>query len=107
MSPDLAIGLPVQATDGEAGRINDVLVDQESGEPRYLVVQGHGFFGSDVVLPATAIAHVADGRVFVGLTRREVSALPTYHGDQYGSAQGLVSQTATSFDRHERGDDRR
>jgi hypothetical protein len=96
---EISIGLTVQASDGEAGRVVDVLVDKETGSPRGLVVQARGFFGSDVVLPAEAVNHVEGGRAYVTLTRAEVAGLPKFDAGRHGAAQGLVSQAALGYDR--------
>ena len=98
----ITMGMTVQATDGAAGKVDDVLVQQEGGQLHALVVQGRGFFANEVVVPASALTNVADGRVYVNLTRKEVNALPVYQPGQYGRAQGLISQAAHGFDRHDR-----
>jgi hypothetical protein len=100
MDSAVRTGMTIQATDGAAGQINDILLDREGGQPRYLVVQGQGFFGHDVVVPASAISHVAGDRVFVGMSLDDVRHRPRYEPDQFGGAQGLVSQTAATYDRH-------
>ncbi|GAC1438210.1 MAG: hypothetical protein NVSMB65_12520 [Chloroflexota bacterium] len=97
--PETFMGLTVQASDGEAGRVIDVLVEEQSGRLGGLVVQGRGFFGKDVVVPAAAIDHRDGGRVYVHLNRQEAGQLPVYSAGQFGAAQGLVSATARRFDR--------
>ncbi len=102
MEPQFRMGMTVQATDGAAGRINDVLVERDGGRLYGLVVQGNGFFSNDVVVPAEVITNVAEGRVYVRLNRGEVKKLPVYSATRFGAAQGLVSQAATNYDRHDR-----
>lgn len=79
-----------------AGSLEDVLNDAQ-GSPRYLVVRDKGFFGKDVVIPASAVS-VDGGTVRVAMSRAEVHAAPSYDHAQHGAAAGLFSSVAAGYD---------
>lgn len=97
----IRMGMTVQATDGAAGKIDDILVYKEGGQLHALVVQGRGFFSNDVIVPAEAVTNIDGERVYLRLTRKEVGALPIYRAALHGPAQGLTSQAAVGYDRHD------
>jgi len=61
------------------------------------VVRDKGFFGKDVVLPASAVS-VDSGNVQVAMSRAEVHAAPSYDHAQHGAAAGLFSSVAAGYD---------
>jgi hypothetical protein len=89
--------MPVLASDGRAGRVDDVLTDSETGEPAYVVIDAGGFFKGDVVVPISEVRTVDDAGVWLNLSRSDVKHAPTYDPLQFGSAQGLVSSAAKRF----------
>lgn len=93
----VTMGMTVHAADGEAGRVDDVLLNGETGQPAYLVVNAGGFFKGDVVVPFASVRGVDDAGVWTALTRAEVKALPAYDATRYGSAAGLVSHAAGRY----------
>lgn len=88
-------GMAVHATDGEAGRVDDVLSSAESGQPAYLVVDAGGFFSGDVVVPFERVQSADDAGVWLTLTREEVTACPAYDAARYGA--GFRSDAAVRF----------
>ena len=90
-------GMTVFASDGKAGRVDDVLASGETGQPAYLVVDAGGFFKGDVVIPFSDVQNVDDGGVWLALTRDEVKQAPKYDALQYGSRQGLVSHAVGRY----------
>ncbi len=97
----VTMGTSVHATDGAAGRVDDVLVSNETGQPAYLVVDAGGFFKGDVVLSVGDVQSVNEDGVWVALTRDQVKKSPSYDPGKYGSSAGLRSRAAA---RHGRGD---
>lgn len=90
-------GMAVHATDGEAGRVDDVLASGETGQPAYLVVDAGGFFKGDVVLPFESVRGVDDAGVWTALTRAQIKDCPAYDAATYGASAGLVSHAARHY----------
>src|SRR5262245_56111483 len=68
-------GFHVQATDGEAGHIDDFLFDQ-SWTIAYLVVDTSNWIGGkSILIPTTAVERIdsPDKKVYVRMTREDVS----------------------------------
>jgi hypothetical protein len=97
MSTGYRIGARVIAADGEAGQIEDVLVDKD-GTPRYLVVRDNGVFASDAVIPVEA-ASTDGGPVRSTLTKAQIHAGDRYDEHRFGEGAGLFSSAAGNFDR--------
>jgi hypothetical protein len=96
VSDQLRIGMAVRASDGEAGIIDDILMD-ENGMPRFLVIRDRGVFGSDAVLPFTS-ASTDGGAARIDRTRQEIHAADRYAEDKYGKGAGLFSSAAARYD---------
>ena len=92
------MGMPVHASDGETGRVDDVLANDETGQPQYLVIDAGGFFTGDVVVPFAGVRNVDDGGVWLTLTRDEVKHAPVYDAARYGRSAGLVSHAAGRYE---------
>ena len=72
-------GLRVQATDGEVGRVDEFMVDSESGCITHLVMhEGHLWGHRDVLIPLSAIDEIRDESVCLKLDKQQVEALPTF-----------------------------
>ncbi len=97
MDDNVTVGLAVTATDGPAGRIDDVLSHKESGLPAYLVVSAKGFFGHDVVTPFESVESVDDDGVHLRLTRAALHGEPAYDPARHGEASGLISASAAHY----------
>ena len=91
------MGMPVYASDGKAGRVDDVLANGETGEPAFMVIDAGGFFKGDVVVPFKSVQNVTDAGVWLSLTRDEVKHAPAYDPVRYGRAAGLVSRAAGRY----------
>jgi sporulation protein YlmC with PRC-barrel domain len=73
-------GLPVQATDGEIGEIDDVYFDDRTKDARWLVIEtGNWLTGRRVLLPTSHLSfdRMAWGAVSTDLTRRGVEESPS------------------------------
>lgn len=76
-----AIGYAIQATDGEIGDVEDFLVEDESWEIRYLVVDtGNWLPGRKVLVALPWIRQVSwsDSAVYVDLTRDQIESSPSF-----------------------------
>ena len=77
---ELAIhrGAGVEASDGWAGRVDEFLVDPDSGEISHLVLrEGHLWGKRDLTLPLSAIDRVSDDTVYLKINKQTIESLPT------------------------------
>lgn len=77
---ELAIhrGAGVEASDGWVGRVDEFLVDPDSGEISHLVLrEGHLWGKRDLTLPLSAIDRVSDDTVYLKLDKQTIESLPT------------------------------
>jgi len=80
-------GSHVQAKDGAAGRVDEFLVDRETGHITHLVLrEGHLWGQKDVLVPVSAIGQIDEDEVYLILSKAEVANLPKipvqrWHGD--------------------------
>ena len=73
------IGLTIQATDGEIGKVNDAYFDDDAWVVRYLIDKtGFWLFGQQVLISPESVQSVdmAKGEIRVELTRDQVSNSP-------------------------------
>ncbi len=60
---DISAGAEVHATDGKVGQVDELLLDEESGQITHFVMQqGHWWGRQEVVMPVSAV-EFADGNV--------------------------------------------
>jgi uncharacterized protein YrrD len=94
-------GYNVQACDGELGHIRDFIVDDQTWEIRYLVIDtGNWFGGKQVLVSPHWIESVSwsQSLVYTSLTQNEIQAAPEY------SEQALLDRTyeASLYDHYGR-----
>jgi uncharacterized protein YrrD len=72
-------GMPVHATDGEIGTIQDVLFDPDSWTVRYLEVSTGWLFGRDVLIPVDRVKNIdaPDGVATFDCTKEEIENSPS------------------------------
>ena len=73
-------GFHVGATDGAIGHVDDFIVDEETWQVRYLVVDTSNWMGGKwVAISPASVTRVewADQRIQVSLTREEIKSSPT------------------------------
>jgi uncharacterized protein YrrD len=72
-------GMPVHATDGEIGTIQDVLFDPDSWTVRYLEVSTGWLFGRDVLIPVGKVKKIdaPDGVATFDCTKEQIENSPT------------------------------
>lgn len=97
MSDGSLIGMPVEASDGDAGIVEDVLTT-EDGTAKYFVVRNRGVFGSSAVLPLSS-ATIKGASVRFEMTRAEIKAADKFDHSRYGESAGLFSTAAKDYDR--------
>jgi sporulation protein YlmC with PRC-barrel domain len=76
---ELAIerGSPVEATDGQVGKVDELLIDPQDEHITHLVLrEGHLWGQRDVMIPASQIDHIEDDTVFLKLDKHTVESLP-------------------------------
>jgi sporulation protein YlmC with PRC-barrel domain len=74
-------GYHVQSTTGEIGHIDDFVVDTETWEVRYLVIDTSNYwFGGEVVISPHWVREVnwPNAKVYVDLTREQIKEAPEY-----------------------------
>jgi sporulation protein YlmC with PRC-barrel domain len=77
---ELAIerGSRVEATDGQVGKVDELLIDPRDEHITHLVLrEGHLWEQRDVTIPASEIDHIEDDTVFLKLDKRAVASLPS------------------------------
>jgi sporulation protein YlmC with PRC-barrel domain len=71
-------GARVRATDGRVGRVDEFVVDPESGHITHIVLrQGHLWGDEEVTIPISEIAEIEENVVRLKLSKEQVKALPT------------------------------
>ena len=78
---ELLSGYTLHATDGEIGRVDDVILDDRDWRVCYLVVHtGAWFHGKSALLPAARIQRISyeEAEVFVDLSRDTIKDAPAY-----------------------------
>jgi hypothetical protein len=70
-------GMIVRLADGGSATVVDVLTGLPEQPEPLLVINAHGFFGRDVIVPYAAVWRV-DTLVHLNLSTQEVLALPVY-----------------------------
>jgi sporulation protein YlmC with PRC-barrel domain len=69
-------GEPVQATDGDIGRVQGLVIDAASGHVTHVLLQeGHLWGRKDVAIPISAVTSTADG-IRLKIAKQDVQDLP-------------------------------
>lgn len=82
-------GYRVEATNGEIGHVEDFLVDSDSWQVRYLVIDTtNWWFGGHVIISPDWVDAVvwADSKIVVDLTREAIRNAPPYDPDRLPDA---------------------
>lgn len=73
----LRVGIPVAATDGEAGHLADLVLDPADNHLTHLVIQHGGLFRSRrITVSADQIATIGDDAIYLKLDRQSLETLP-------------------------------
>jgi len=71
-------GAEVHAIDGHVGRVDEFLVEPESGHITHLVLRdGHLWGQKDISIPVSAIERIQKDGVYLKLDRASIEALPS------------------------------
>lgn len=89
-------GMKARTIDGGTVTVTDILIDRRSHELRYLVLSANGYFGTDVLAPASSVWRV-DEAVHLALTSDEVAALPRFDHYAHCRAGDLCSRSAWRY----------
>ena len=77
-------GYHIEAKDGEIGHVEDFIIDDETWEIRYMVVDTRNWLaGKKVLIAPRWIDRVSwnDSKVYVSLSREAIKNVPEYHQD--------------------------
>ena len=72
-------GTRVEATDGYVGKVDEFVVNPESGHITYLVMrEGHLWGAKNVIIPLSAMEDTGDDTVFLNIDKHQIESLPTF-----------------------------
>ena len=70
-------GARVRATDGRVGRVDEFVIEPESGQITHLTMRtGHLWGDREVSIPVSEIGRIAENTVHLKLGKRQIGALP-------------------------------
>jgi PRC-barrel domain len=72
-------GTRVEATDGFVGKVDEFVVNPDSGRITHLVMrEGHLWGKKDVIIPLSALGDTHADTVFLKLDKHQIESLPTF-----------------------------
>ncbi|GGR20073.1 PRC-barrel domain-containing protein [Streptomyces roseolus] len=78
-------GRTVSTADGEdLGKIDDLLIDDDEGRVRFLLVEHGGFLGlgqKKTFIPVDAVTRISEDHVFIDQSQKQVTDAPAYDPD--------------------------
>src|SRR5262245_56750790 len=80
---DIRMGVPVEARDGRAGRVERLVFDTRQNRLVAVVVAEAGILPHDVIMPVTWIEHAGEDALRVRASVSEISRLPPCSLAQY------------------------
>jgi uncharacterized protein YrrD len=86
------LGFHIQATDGEIGHVDDILLDEEGRSVLYLEVDTSNWIGGKSVLIASSAVQRIDSarqRIHVALSRDAVSSAPSVDAAEIDPSETL------------------
>lgn len=89
-------GMKARMVDGSTITVTDILIDRGTHALRYLVLSANGYFGPDVLAPASTVWRVDDW-VHLTLTGSEVAALPRFDHYEHCRSGDLCSRSAWRY----------
>jgi uncharacterized membrane protein len=94
---EISVGHKVEALDGHAGTVGELVTDPSSGEVTHFALQGGHLWGKkEVTLPVSAVEQVAGDTVYLKLDRQAIGqlpAIPVRRGDE-----SKIDLVAVAFD---------
>lgn len=71
-------GASVEASDGHAGKVGELVIDPGSGEITHLILmKGHLWGKKEVSVPVSAVQFASEDTVYLKLDKQEIGQLPT------------------------------
>jgi sporulation protein YlmC with PRC-barrel domain len=68
----------VEATDGDVGKVDELIIDPETNRVSHLVLRKGHFWGKqDITIPLDQVDHVADDVVYLKLDKKAIERLPS------------------------------
>lgn len=69
----------VEATDGDVGKVDELIIDPETNVISHLVLRHGHFWGKrDITVPVDQIDHVEDDVVYLKLDKKAIGKLPSF-----------------------------
>ncbi len=79
MKKQLALGMSVYCSDGEAGRLERIVADPETQQPTYLVIRrGPPIAPRDIVVPISLVTEVGERGISLDITEKALASFPDY-----------------------------
>jgi sporulation protein YlmC with PRC-barrel domain len=71
------VGAHVDATDGRVGKVDEFVVNRDTGDIAYIILRhGHLWNKEEVCVPIANVDHIAEDIVYLNLDKTSVEALP-------------------------------
>ena len=72
-------GTRVEAKDGYVGKVDEFVVNPQTGHITYLVMrEGHLWGAKNVIIPLSAMDDTGDDTLFLNLDKHQIESLPTF-----------------------------
>jgi len=72
-------GTRVEAKDGYVGKVDEFVVNPQTGHITYLVMrEGHLWGAKNVIIPLSAMDDTGDDTLFLNMDKRQIESLPTF-----------------------------
>ena len=100
---EISVGYKVEALDGHAGTVGELVTDPEHGKVTHFALEGGRWWGKkEVTLPVSAVERVAGDTVYLKLDRQAIGQLPAIPVRRRQAGQGdeapKVDLVAVAFD---------
>ena len=70
-------GMEVEATDGKVGKMDELVLDKDSGDITHIQMrEGHLWGKKDVAIPVSAVDFTDEKTVYLNIDKKAVGALP-------------------------------
>ena len=72
-------GTRIEAKDGYVGKVDEFVVNPQTGRITYLVMrEGHMWGAKNVIIPLSAMDDTGDDTLFLNLNKQQIESLPTF-----------------------------
>ena len=80
---DFNIGAKVQGSDGQCGKLAQLVVDPETKQVTDLIVRNGLLLSDDRVLPISSVRRTMADEIYLSISSDELSQFPQYHEREY------------------------